>query len=435
MDDTKAKNKRIVAEFRLKVIDVFFAAYGAFISGLFCIAQYFWGHLNYFIWIAASFFFLALLTIYLLSYSKKTATSENLLKYLQECANRVGVVSPIMLAFGFLLAVSADLGLLIVCIALEALLLFCYIYSLKKVVWRVNFGLLGKAYKWCKNNKPLLITVLFGVGSGICWLITSDELKVSDLCLNLLAGFISSGITIGVIDRIICKQQETRSVPLRKALYRDVQLFASRLIGLWREIYTQSTKIEDRKDLTAEELFNVENVIRMSGDLDLGGFPNVIPKQNWFTYIENERKDLVARGEKILETYINIAEPEIIQAIHFIINDSTYLAHLSHVSLIHSTDIIDKIPRPTLLAWHIMMPREMDYTMIKQLFSWCRNQFATLHDKENCDGIDIYPLSEEIKLINCKSDPTSLMSAEKKIALFDAFKKWQDSVSNKSSVE
>ena len=120
MDNTTpAKNKKATAEFRLKIIDVFFAAYGAFISGLFCIAQYFWGSTDYFVWIASGFFFVTLLVMYVLSYSKRTTKSEYLLRYVQECANKVGFLNPFMLALGFILTITADFYILIVCIALE----------------------------------------------------------------------------------------------------------------------------------------------------------------------------------------------------------------------------------------------------------------------------------------------------------------------------
>ena len=95
-------------------------------------------------------------------------------------------------------------------------------------------GFMQKILTGCKQSTPLLITVLFALLAGIGWLLTADTLKISDLCLNLLAGFISSGITIGVIERIIHKQKESKDIPLQKAMYRDVQLFASRLIGFWQ---------------------------------------------------------------------------------------------------------------------------------------------------------------------------------------------------------
>ena len=141
-------------------------------------------------------------------------------------------------------------------------------------------GFMQKILTGCKQNTPLLFTVLFALLAGIGWLLTADTLKISDLCLNLLAGFISSGITIGVIERIIHKQKESKDIPLQKAMYRDVQLFASRLIGFWQEVYVQSTEI--RTNITIEELFDPENVITMSVKLNLNGYPNISPKQNWF---------------------------------------------------------------------------------------------------------------------------------------------------------
>ncbi len=285
-------------------------------------------------------------------------------------------------------------------------------------------GFMQKILTGCKQNTPLLITVLFALLAGIGWLLTADTLKISDLCLNLLAGFISSGITIGVIERIIHKQKESKDIPLQKAMYRDVQLFASRLIGFWQEVYVQSTEI--RTNITIEELFDPENVITMSVKLNLNGYPNISPKQNWFVYIENQSKDLIQRGEKILETYMSLAEPEIIQAIHFLINDSSYIAYLSSVNAVYKTDRASNIPRPPLLVCYHMQPRESDYVMVEQLFSWCRNKFDTLHGKEYEDKIDIYPIPKRITIINPNSAPTSIMPEDEIIKLFTGFKEWQD---------
>lgn len=420
----KEKKKRAIADFRLEIINVFFTAYGAFISGLFCIAQYFFKEYNYFVCIVAGFFFVTLLISYILCYSKRTTNSEQFLKYIQECSNKVGVLSPILLAIGFLLTVTSEIYILILCIILEALQLIGYIFSFKKVSPNIKITLLQKMKNWCKNNSPLLVTISFTIATGFGWLFTSDELKISDLCLNLLAGFIASSITIGVIDRIIRKQQAIKDNPIKKALYRDVQLFTSRLISFWQEMYVQST--ENRTQITIEELFAPSNIIEIGGNLDLNGFPNVTPEQNWFTYIEHQRKDLSVLGEKILSTYINIAEPEVFQSIHYLTNDSSYLGYLRWVNATHACDISYKIPRPTLLGWYNIPPQETDYVMIKQLISWCRNQFDVLRKNETNKNVGVYPIPERISIINPNSKPSSIMSEETKVAAFNTFKKWQD---------
>ena len=432
MEKTTPKDKqKAVASFRLKIIDVFFAAYGAFISGLFCISQYFWGSSKYFVWIASTFFFVTLLATYILSYSKKTAKSETLLRYIQECANYVGVLNPVMLALGFILTISSDVYILAFCIVLEAVQLCCYFWSVKKVFPCLEFGFWNKIVTWCKRNKPLIITILFGLISGAGWFFTTDNRKISDLCLNLFAGFISSGITIGVIDRIIRRQQEVKDTPIKKALYRDVQLFTSRLIGLWTEMYVQST--EDRSPLTLEELFDPTNVVEIGGNLDLEGFPNITPKQNWFSYIEHQRKDLSDLGEKILSTYINIADPELIQAIHYLVNDSAYIGYLRWIGAMRAYDNSNNVPRPALLGWYTMLPQETDYVMVKQLISWCKKQFKLLHKKDQPDSVYVYPIAERITIVNPNTPPTSVMPKDKKFAAFDAFKVWQDASKAKNS--
>ncbi len=100
------------------------------------------------------------------------------------------------------------------------------------------------------RNKPLLITVVFAILALCGWLIFSDNLNFGDLFLNLLAGFIASILTISIIDHILKHEHEKDTLPLKLSLYRDVQLFASKTIGLWQEMYVQS--IENRSEISME---------------------------------------------------------------------------------------------------------------------------------------------------------------------------------------
>ena len=157
---------------------------------------------------------------------------------------------------------------------------------------------------WVKANCALVITTIFAVIMFSLWLISTNEHKFSDLWLNLLAGFISSIITIAVIDNIVKKQKERDEKPFRLALYRDIQLLASRFINLWQEMYIQSNV--DRTNIPITELFETEKIDSIYKTLDLEGYPNVIPKQDWFTYIDETSKDLINRGNRILDRMLQL---------------------------------------------------------------------------------------------------------------------------------
>ncbi|WP_129724225.1 hypothetical protein [Xylanivirga thermophila] len=87
------------------------------------------------------------------------------------------------------------------------------------------------------KNSALLITIEFSILFLILWLCFADEILLEDLWVNLLSGFIASISTITVIDNILKKQIEEDNLPLKLAMYRNVQLFVSRLISLWQEMY------------------------------------------------------------------------------------------------------------------------------------------------------------------------------------------------------
>lgn len=152
----------------------------------------------------------------------------------------------------------------------------------------------SKLKEFAKKNIALLITIGFSILFLILWLYFAEEILLEDLWVNLLAGFIASICTITVIDNILKKQIEKDNLPLKLAMYRDVQLFVSRLISLWQEMYVQSVVLE--KKLLISELFTSENINKIYTQLDLEGFPNVTPRQNWFNYIDNAQRDLCERG-------------------------------------------------------------------------------------------------------------------------------------------
>jgi hypothetical protein len=249
------------------------------------------------------------------------------------------------------------------------------------------------------------------------WLYFAEEILLEDLWVNLLAGFIASICTITVIDNILKKQIEKDNLPLKLAMYRDVQLFVSRLISLWQEMYVQSVVLE--KKLLISELFTSENINKIYTQLDLEGFPNVTPRQNWFNYIDNAQRDLCERGNKILDRYIKFNEPELMQAIHHTINDSAFIGSLEVVNRIRISDELYNIPRCPILEFHIPPPSNTDFEMINCLFEWCRFQYKIL-------SIDykVYAIEEAVVVINPNTSPNSVMTQEKINQKNDEYNNW-----------
>lgn len=418
------KGESQIAEKKLKNINIFFSAYGSFLTGLFCIFQYFFNKYNLFSIISIVSALLILGITYFLAYSKWVTKFETFWTYVSNCANAVGILNPLMLAISIMLSVSQEIELLGICIAMSCLHLILYTmafckHSSKKI--KLMFKML---VNWCKNNVALLITTSFAIASLLLWLFSTENHEFSDLWLNLLAGFISSLLTIAVIDRIIKNQKAKNERPIRLAVYRDIQLFTSRFIDLWQEMYVQS--VENRSAISINQLFGIDNINSIRDNLNLEGFPNIAPPQNWFVHIDSCRHDLVERGEKIINSYVSIADPEVIQSIHYLINDSFLIGNLKVLQNIHSYDVANHIPRPTLLSCYMPAPSECDIKMISQLFDWCRTQYDKLHSTTKQDSVDIYPIPTQVYILNPTTLPTSIMKEETKRELFEQYSSWQE---------
>ena len=126
------KGKSQIAEKKLKNINIFFSAYGSFLTGLFCIFQYFFNKYNLFSIISIISALLILGITYFLAYSKWITKFETFWTYVSNCANSVGILNPLMLAISIMLSVSQEIELLGMCIAMSALHLILYTLAFSK---------------------------------------------------------------------------------------------------------------------------------------------------------------------------------------------------------------------------------------------------------------------------------------------------------------
>lgn len=272
--------------------------------------------------------------------------------------------------------------------------------------------------KFLRKNTEVLITLVFAVIVFTLWIFSTGEHDIPSLWLNLLASFVSSICTILVINNILKRQKEKEVQPLHIALYRDIQLFASRTIDLWSEMYVRSTK--SKAKIEVNTLFSELVIMEIYSQLDLEGKPNVFPEQNWFVFIDNSVTDLFWRGNKILDRYVSVAEPELFQAIHHLINDSPFIGHLLRIKNIHNYDISEGCPRCPLLLEYTIKPTENDYKAIKTLFDWCGTAYTKL---ENAGGV--YKIVTTITYQNCSQ--SSIMTDEKKQNCINKFEAWRNS--------
>lgn len=411
------ENKTNIEKKKMNNLSMLFAAWGSFITGLFCILQYFFESYNLFKYFSIGAYFAILILAYSIACSKRSLKFHNFWYFINECANAVGWLNPIILAFSLVVAVIPDItfviGLAIFVVA--QLIIFIIVY---KKVCLGNKSIFNKLLTILKNNVASIITAVLAAVFMILWMISNKENSISDLWLNLSSGFISSFITIVIVDRIIRKQKKQKELPLRKSMYRDIQLFTSRYVYLWKEMYEQCSM--DRSEISVEDLFSEDKLEVIRNNLNLKKYPNVEPKQNWFMHIINQEKDLITRGEKILANYHNMLDPEIVHAIHYLVNDSALLGRLSLIERIYASDLNNKIPRPPLLCAYMVPVSKDDIKMTVRLIKWCRDQYSQFN-REDC--LNIYPVPTTFAFSS--SAPSSIMTEQDKKRYYEGFEEWR----------
>lgn len=416
------------SEKQLSNINQFFSAFGNFLNGIFCISQYFLTGKPLFGYITLGIIVIIGMATYGISYSKVSLKNDKLWAYITQCANRLGPLNPVFLLLSIIFTLNASIETIMIWIIIELLQLCLYAFEFRKKFPYFGSVLIHKTGNWARSNIALIITFLLAVVFGWLWYISPENNRYADLWLNLSAGFIASAITISVIDRILKKQKETNERPLRQAMYRDIQLFTSRFIQMWQEMYLHSVEI--RTNMTVEEFFEPSSIEMIRNSLDLSCMANVYPEQTWFSYIENARIDLKSRGQKILTTYSNIAEPEVLQSIHYLIYDSAYLGCLNIVAQTHAYDVHNHIPRPTLLAYYTLKPKELDSKMASKLFTWCHTQYKKLQENSKGTTVIVMPISAQLHFQDSDTKVTSAITIEKLNRMENEFRNWQQSKKN-----
>lgn len=127
LDNENKEMRKKLAEERLNCIDILFAAFGPFVSALFCIAQYFLDETIWFKIIAAGLYFLILFTTYYLAAFNKQKNYEKFWKHIKKYAKAAGLLNPLILAVSILLAIVRNVWVLMLCVILVVTQIAAYI--------------------------------------------------------------------------------------------------------------------------------------------------------------------------------------------------------------------------------------------------------------------------------------------------------------------
>lgn len=261
--------------------------------------------------------------------------------------------------------------------------------------------------KWIKRNIPWLITALCTFVSFVLWLVFQNHPNLTSLFINLTAGFFISTFSICIIDRILENQKKQEIKPLKKALFRDVIQFKRELVDVWSEMYQQS--IVERTSITIEELFSKDIIYSVFQHLDLEGKPCLFPYTNWYEYLNCSCDNMKIIGNKILDFYANIAPPELLDTIHYLVNNSVFTCGFIKLAIARREyEIENNIPSRSMLTTYTTLPRDKDYLEVRKLLAWCKEYGKKLYGDPKIE------YTERVIIINPDEPPTSVLTEERK---------------------
>jgi hypothetical protein len=218
------------------------------------------------------------------------------------------------------------------------------------------------------NRLVLLILLLIAVVCLFFWVRFDGE--VSSLGLNGFTETLGILVTVLIVDQLIKRQEELRSLPQRATAYEDVRLLTSRAISFWANVYRSCVPEESPESPTA--LFTKESFEKMGRYLNMDSNANVEPKKTWLLYLSDYLAEQKKSAETILERHNNVLHPEAYRYVHYIATegfDTRVIINLRR-----------HVPKPHILAYYWYLP-EGYCEAIVGLAAWCEQQMKVLDTK------------------------------------------------------
>ncbi|EHW0696155.1 hypothetical protein K1B30_004539 [Vibrio parahaemolyticus] len=236
----------------------------------------------------------------------------------------------------------------------------------------------SQAVSFYNENREM--SNVMGVLLIICFVLWQLFDTSKDFGLNAFTETLGIAVTILLVDKILTKKEEAKSLPLRAAAYEDVRFLTTNLVIFWNDIYVASVKGESPSEV--QELFSQESVNRMALNLDLDGKPNVTPPRTWWEWLPEQNKEISAQAEKILERHVQSLSPHVYSFIHSLLTDGMLFKNrgMNVLPMIRGADRHINFPRPTNLAEY-MFEDESSLHPIVKLDEWCHKEFSYLTSK------------------------------------------------------
>lgn len=275
--------------------------------------------------------------------------------------------------------------------------------------------MIKKLYKQYKLYLVLLILILMAF---LLWKLNGPSGNIGDFGLNLFTELIGIFITVALVEKIISKQKSKEMIPVKAAVYREIQVLMSRIIGFWAEVYDCSVPGDNPQNV--RDLLNAECFQKMRINLNMDSNANVYPETTWWNWFESNGKEFQDRCNAILNRYFIYLEPNLYKELHYLLNDSFLFDSMRNTVISRRLNEREGIPKPKVLEYYLYM-QESTYKTLLNIYNWCEETYRELTDL----NYEVHKV--QINYANKKlSVPKSMIDYNELMAQTSKFIKWQE---------
>lgn len=254
------------------------------------------------------------------------------------------------------------------------------------------------------------------------WICTDEEL--SSFGLNGFTETLGIGITVLLIDHLLQKREEQRTLPQRIAAHEDVRLLMARFLSFWHSTYLASVSGDEPE--SAKDLLSQPYIEKICSQLDMDSEPNVTPRRTWWEWLPQQVSEYKKQAETILERHNTILDPKAYGLVH---KFATSGLGPEIISGIRQSDRQMGCPRPTIMGYYFFHHEDY-FASALDLIDWCNKETSLINKFSNHKAL----------LINTKlaSHPTQrnakcMISQEKIERQIREFRAYQDRSKNSLS--
>jgi len=216
------------------------------------------------------------------------------------------------------------------------------------------------------------------------------------------------------------EKEEEKMLPVKVAMYREIQIFLLRIVSFWSDVHYYS--VPESEPSTIKELFSIECFNKMGIYLNLNGQPNISPPTTWWHYFNSSGQEYIEKGEKILDRYNAYLDPEIFRYIHYLVEDSYFISGMNRILDLRNYYLNNGIPRQQYLAAYYQMPDEEILNSIINLYEWCEKINTELTQK----GYVVHKVSIMSSDTSKPSSMPSMLTSEEVESQNEEFRTWQE---------